>query len=124
MTARYRVAGADDVPRRRRGLMTLRQIILLQVCRETLDRARRAGWRRHDVATATTADACAWAADSLDRANATADAMVHLVRTVVETAWRDIADDAAVARFMTRFINRVDVLMLGTHHQRHGHHDP
>lgn len=104
--------------------MTLRQIILLQVCRETLDRARRAGWRRHDVATATTADACAWAAGSLDRVSTATDAMVHLVRTVVETAWRDIADDAAVARFMTRFINRVDALMLGTHHQRHGHHDP
>lgn len=93
--------------------MTLRQIILLQVCRETLDHARRAGWHRRRVAMASTADARAWATDSLDRANTAVDAMVRLARTIVETAWRGVDDDAAVARFMTRFRARVWVLTNG-----------
>lgn len=88
--------------------MTLRQIILLQACRETIDRAKRAAWWRHRALTAGTEDARATAADAYTRGCAAVDAMTYLIRVIIETAWREVADDAAVARFLARFTHTVD----------------
>jgi hypothetical protein len=83
--------------------MTLRQTIVLYACRETLDRAKRAAWWRHCELTAGTDDARAIAYEARGRANAAVDAMVHLIQTIVDNAWRERADDATVTRFLTWF---------------------
>lgn len=101
--------------------MTLRQIILLQACRETLDRAKRAAWWRHRMLIAGTEDAHAIATDTYNRVCASVYGMVRLIQVIVETTWREIADDAAVARFVARFTRTIDdaiaadVTARGTH---------
>jgi hypothetical protein len=88
--------------------MTLRQIILLQACRETLDRAKRTAWWWHRATTAGTEDAHATARATYDQTRAAVDGMLRLIRAIVETAWREVADDAAIDRFLARFTRTVN----------------